>query len=146
MRQSADSNRPRSIRSPAAMVRGALLFALSMALADSHDRCPVCRPQSEHFAKFRLAFGCGRGISDHLSAGGESRPQLPRPQGSNGTDSRDRIHPGLAANRRSTVADCLALWNLESIGCKWISVMKARLERASRGSAELKLLKGHGFP
>src|ERR1700737_2293749 len=146
MRQPADSRRPCSIRSSDAMVRGAILFALPVALADSDDRCPICRASSQPVAKFRLAFGCGRGISAHLSAGGASRPQLPRPQCSNGIDARDRTRPGLAANRLRAVADCLALRNLESVGGEWVLVMKAHPLRASRGSAELKLWKGQGFP
>src|SRR5277367_6755587 len=126
MRQSADSHRPRSIRSTDAMVRGTILFALPVALADSHNRRPVCRASPQRVAKFRFAFGCGRGISAHISAGGESRAQLPPPEVSNRADSSDRSRPDLAVNRRSTVADRDALRNLESVGDEWISIMTSQ--------------------
>ena len=56
MLQSADDRRPRSIRSTDAMARGAVLFALPVALAIYTYRGPICRASSQRLAKFRFTF------------------------------------------------------------------------------------------
>jgi peptidoglycan/LPS O-acetylase OafA/YrhL len=132
----ADSHRPRSIRAPDAMVRGAVLFALSMALADSGRRCPICRASAEYVAKLRIGFGDHRGIGDHIPAGRESCAQLRCLEVSDETDFGDRSRPDLVDGRPSAVADCIALRDLEPIDREWFPIMNLISQGSVNGCAK----------